>query len=355
MDTCPAIQGRMEDLFLKGKWPVSEEKYTHLPFLASRDNMGDIAMQISPGNGHLKTVQAVHSPRLLESLGSTNVDAYRCTASDKIGSNTTTYTLDPTDNLGYGLVIAQADLVTSCMSGQEKIDETIMKLIDWADMRTATKSAIQSVALTGKWSADVPFGDDPGERNNSNQLVLNTFVSAGKINPQAQTDLENALNDSGYDGAYVFGGTAGRTWGQLIAHGCCTQDGIDLASVNREYGFAYGFDKRVASALGSQKELLILTLGAHQLIQYTAAMNDFKPGQTFVSALDQTWFQGVVQSPRTGVKYDLTIKYDCGKVYINITATTKVVGLPNNLYVVGDPMNGVNGSFQGLIVNPALS
>jgi hypothetical protein len=351
LQNCPAIQGRLSDYWLKGQWPVLSEHMTHLPFLASSDNRRDITQMITPGNGKVMTVNVTYRQRLLESLLTSNVSNPKCTATTTIGDSVQPYTIDPEDNINIERQVTQQSMRLNCESAQSYIDSVVVDMLDVLDRGTATKTATQSVALTGLWSTDVPFGDDPGERNNSNQLVLNTLVSAGKLNPQAYTDLFNGLNDSGFDEAYIFGGRAGRTWNQLIAAGCCTNDGIDLGEIHAQFGQVYGYDKRVANALGSDNELLILTLGAQQLLNYTAAMNDFKPGQAYVAATGMNYRQVVIQSPRTGVLYDFTFKDDCGTLHINGTATTKVIGLPNNLAVVGDPLRGVNGAFQGLIVN----
>lgn len=59
----------------------------------------------------------------------------------------------------------------------------------------------------------------------------------------------------------------------------------------------------------------------------------------------------VIRDPKTGFPLDLTISDNCGVISVNITGTPKVVGLPNDLYAVGDEQEGVNYFNKIKVVN----
>jgi hypothetical protein len=55
---------------------------------------------------------------------------------------------------------------------------------------------------------------------------------------------------------------------------------------------------------------------------------------------------------RTGLPMDLNISDNCGDVTITVTATTKVVALPDDMYAAGDDYEGVNGLNSIKVTNP---
>lgn len=66
---------------------------------------------------------------------------------------------------------------------------------------------------------------------------------------------------------------------------------------------------------------------------------------------DSNQAYGTITSPATGIPYDIVIKHDCGNIHVTLTATTKVVALPLDMYQTGDDMEGVNGIAVMQVVN----
>lgn len=60
-----------------------------------------------------------------------------------------------------------------------------------------------------------------------------------------------------------------------------------------------------------------------------------------------------VFSPRTGLPIDIILKDDCGTIHIIGYAVVELVGLPSDLFAVGDEYRGVKYVNKILVTNPA--
>lgn len=351
MKVCPTLQVDLDEAWRQGNMPTE-----HMPFaefLFSGYNQRPIRNMIVPGNGKVRTVETVYQPRLLESLAATNQPNPNCTATNVIGNRSVTNTIDTTVNFQFNELITSNDMITACGREDEHIRSVVERMLDAAERRTATLVSTQAAALLGGWTSEIPFGDDPGEVNNSDQLVLNTLISAGKLNPAALTDLQNALEDSGFPAdTMIFGGRRGREWMQMVEAGCCTNEGIDLGELFNTYGKVYGYDKRLQTALGDEAEFIVVAPGALQVLNYSKAENSFFAGQILSGGIGRDYTHTVLRSRRfKNALYDLTAKDTCGDLSLTLTGTFKVIAMPADMYVVGDEYRGVTGAAGGIIVN----
>jgi hypothetical protein len=115
----------------------------------------------------------------------------------------------------------------------------------------------------------------------------------------------------------------------------------------RQFGFAFAYDKRLATALGGQNYNLITTAGAIQWLSFNFA--NWREGVTF--QIGQNYAKTLVFTP-SGLPVDLTMKDDCGNLSVTMTAIGKIVTLPSDIYESGDEYAGVN-YVNGLeVVNP---
>jgi hypothetical protein len=138
----------------------------------------------------------------------------------------------------------------------------------------------------------------------------------------------------------------------LVNAGCCTNDGLDALSLVDQFGQAVVWDRYIANEFGNDVSLLLQS-NSIQLLNVVWNTPMLELGG-FVD-LDLTYrngFQTVVADPVTGILVDLNIKEDCGVVHIVMTATTKTVGLPNNLYPAGHPLEFVTFANGIQVVNP---
>ena len=57
----------------------------------------------------------------------------------------------------------------------------------------------------------------------------------------------------------------------------------------------------------------------------------------------------MIIDPATGMKVDMVMSDNCGRVTIALTATTKLIALPTDMFSAGDVYEGVN-YVTGLVV-----
>ena len=336
----------------------------HMPeaeFLTSGTNNRGIKQMITPGNGAVRTVDVTYTRRLLEENVDANQPNPNCTATDKYGNNTASYTIDPAVNLQANTLININDNRLSC---GENFTDAVKSLVDVMDRKVATQIATQSVALVGGWGADVPSTTSTitnGVVKNGTFYQLAFNATTGAPMPGVWPDLRNALDDSGFPAdVALFGGNTLRRYYQFLAAGCCTNDGIDLSEMMAQYGYAAAKDKRVADALGSQDSYIVIAPGALQVLNYSRAEGSPIWGNILGGGAGSNYFMTVVRSPRLGLDYDLNAKDDCGNLSLVLTATVKTVGLPNDLYVApvdsgsgatgGDEYYGVTGVVKGKLI-----
>lgn len=334
LQACPNVQDQLETLW-RGANAV--DRMPLMEFLMTPFNRRGIAQTITPGRGKIRTVEVLYERRLLEDSVVSNQPNPNCEQGPFYGNEVATYTLDPNVNLqtNGGLDIDVAEL--ACMDNAEVLARQLARHIDVLDRKVATEYTAQAVALAagGAWGQNVqtPVVGDV--------LQLPMFDTNGKPLPDAWVDLRNAADDSGYGpDMAVFGGNIARRYWQFLQAGCCADFGLDLGELMQRYGYAYGYDKRVAAAHpDGQAGFLVLQPGALQVLNFSRAEGRDAFGEILKQGSNYAYF--VVRSPRLGLAYDVTLKDDCGKVAVNITATGKVIALPNDMFAVGDEYEGV--------------
>jgi len=354
LTACPTIQSKLNDQWQAGNCVGADERVPHLQFLLSEENARPVKMTITPGGGKVRTVQVVYYQRLLESTVGTNQPNPNCGVGEPPEDNYTNYTLDTSVNYqtqGFELTAEAVEGV--CRGNGEIFAENMFREIDVLRRRVATAAATQSVALAGTWGNGLfTTGTDPGEVT-ADKLYVKTLttVAANTINVlDAHPVIWNALEDIGAcNRPFIVGGTTLQKYYQASRHGCCADQGIDLSGIYREFGYAFARDRRVATALGSEDEALILIPGAQQLVQYTRSPwladmpMEVKAGANYV--------HGVIADPGSGLVFDWTVEDDCGTVTSNLTWTGKVIGMPGDMFAASDVYFGYNGANKVIVAN----
>lgn len=336
---CETIQSMLDENFVT--CPTPQENLPSLQYILASQQANGITQKVSD-NGKVKTVKVVYDQRLLESEVTEGSGARSCTTSNETFDNYVTYTIDPTVWLNASEKFTTADLATVCTSDvQGMLAKKIAKVIDALERKIATKTATELVALTGKWGSNV------SGVNGSDQLVVSTFIgsAANKVlDYTAMSDISMATMQTGYCAPIIIaGGSALYKYGQNIEVGCCSDTGVDILAASNKFGKAFLYDKRLVTALGSENESMIFQAGSVALITYNEAAQ--------VPNLGANYAKFIMFSPRTGLPIDIVLKDDCGTIHINAYANTKLVGLPNDMYKVGDEYRGVTYVNQLLVTN----
>jgi hypothetical protein len=331
LSECPNIQAPLGELFIE---VGQREALPFLEYLNSPENVKMIKMQVAPGGGKLRTVEARWIQRLPETEVVEGADISNCTATNLYGDSTTTYTLETTDTYQASQLISGADIARHCQDNSVYFLESVMRLMDVVDRKVASAAATQAVAAIGAWGTDVEgFFTMDGDC-----IQIATVASTGIINEFALADITQATQMANYPAAPIaFGGAAMQRYANAVKAGCCSQNGLDLLAISQQNGFGFAYDSRLATAQGDQSHALVTTAGAIQWLSYNLAEwnNGFQPSAG-------AGYSRTIAFTAAGVPVDLTLKDDCGNLSVIVTAIGKLVTLPTDIYEASDKLAGVN-------------
>jgi hypothetical protein len=339
---CPNLQDRLDNVFENENAKFFTDKIPFSEFLMSPLNRNDLGMRVSPGGSKIRTVELTYQPRILTSTVQTNVTNY-CAATTERGNTSTEYSIDTTQNLFFDQQFDVEDLKASCDSNEFWFQDQIGKLVAAMDVAVNNKNASQANALLGGWSTDV--SGIPFLTVNGDVIEVKTLRTGSADEPFAATmqAVQSALEASSFGQATLVGGFTLHNYLRLMQLGCCTDYGLDIAAIQREYGMASIRDRFVAAAQGNQTTTWAVANGALQVLYYNRWTGLF-------GAQDANQSYGQIMGA-LGIPYDIVIKHDCGVIDVTITATTKLVALPDDMYQTGDHLDGVKGFAEINVVN----
>lgn len=337
--TCPDFQNLLEENF--PVCPYNLDPIALLPFLWSPENRSGINFRVSPVPGKLRTVQAVYDQLISDSEVQTmSTCAGNCTATTQRGDLSTTYEMD-CDGFYLEELFDPSDWALSCRNNYDVITMKILNMLAALDNRIS-KSVVSEVAgLMGAWANEV-------DNVTGNVLQVATQLSGGNPDPNAWADIDLALNLTNYCGdTLIVGGQALHKYNRLMEAGCCAASGLNLGELFGMYGKASALDIHIQQAYGSniswaiqRGAIQLLTLNLNGGTEMDLPYINVGPGAG-------TEFAGIINSPFTGLPYDLTIRYECRMIHIILEARVKAVGLPLDMFPASHRMEGV--TYTGVI------
>jgi hypothetical protein len=336
LNACPNIQRELTDYFSTCNHQFFREPYPFFEFIMSPLNQNGLSQVIAPGKGKVRTMELRYSKRLLESEVSSNQANPTCVATEKRGDCFETYTIDTSENEQASELISVNDLSATCRENPAIFMEILMRLMDAVERKVATKTTDEASTLTGAWATDV-------QNVVANKLRVKTLKdgTTDEMFPFTMEEIDNALIQTGYcDTPVTFAGTKLYQYYRRILAGCCSNSGLDLSQIMALYGKAVMYDRRVVNAFGDNDNAIVLQPKSVALLNWT--LSDWAEGVPAFVTSGADYFKQVIVSPRTGLKMDLNVKDNCGQVSIIVTATTKLVGMPTDLFPVGDVYQNVN-------------
>ena len=349
---CQTLQDDLSTLWQAEGSAGADEMMPLAEVLMSQANSRGIQQAMAPGNAKKPTVELKYTPRLTESEVEEDVDNPKCTATNKSGEFSQTYTM-PDSNIGYSEVLDIEDFTEWCGDNGTRFLQRVNAIADVLERKVATQHAQEFALLAGTWGTNIfATGNAVGNVNSSGEYVWATRYSDGKPNPEAMGNLSIARKKAGLDtGVVGFGGTAAWTYFNALQIGCCADSGMDLMEAANQFALGYAYDKRLEAALGNNgsNKFMLYRLGSVVPLFYTN--NQWKNGAAPI-------FQGgdylhtSIFSPRTGMPMDLTIKDNCGALSIAVAVSTKLIAVPNDQFQTNDPYYGRNGVAKVLISNP---
>lgn len=338
LQSCPNIQTGLREVFETCAGNLEPAPFYE--WVSSQMNKTDLQQQMVRGD-KLKTVELTYKQRLKES--ETKVGEANCTATTVRGNKKTTYQLDVNDTVYAEEIISMANLAHVCQDNNSYLAQTINDLIDVVRRKMATKITTQLVGLTGKYASDVTTTND--------QLVVKTLKDSDPYTPFPFTmqQIDRAAKKTGYCApAVIFGEDLLTDYYERILAGCCATSGINLGEIQARYGKAVMYDRRVSSAFAGNTSVMTQE-GALALVTWNQYEWYGSTNKSIINTGNEAI--GVIVDPRTGVKMDLMVKYDCGNVHIIVTQTSKLFAMPDDMFQVGDVYEGVNFVNEILVTN----
>jgi hypothetical protein len=239
-----------------------------------------------------------------------------------------------TSNLRIEEKITLSDLYEVCRGNGEIFAEKIALMVDALERKAAYRSAEEAILLAGNWGTDVT-GVDASDNLEIQTLRTGTTDS---LHPFAMQNIKWGTMQSGYCDNYgIFTGSTLAKYADAIQLGCCSDTGIDLAATFAKWGTAVMYDTAIATAFNDEDMSLVVQTGALQLLTW----NLYSGPDGINRIIQPDYVQNVIIGPRTGLPIDMLMKHDCGEWHIVLTATTKVVGMPTDMFAAGDLYEGV--------------
>ena len=320
-------------------------------FVTSALNNRGLSQVIAPGRGKTRSVELTYEARIPETEVVEN-DTDLCSCATTRGNCSQVYDIDPDANLSLCEKITAADLRAICMPNDIFVMRKLAKVVDALERRIATELVQQASFLTGSWN-----DDEVPNVNGLDQLVVKTKKDgdAFTLNPFGMPEIDFALTATGYCGTpLVFGGRELYQYYRGLLAGCCADSGVNLEEMLRLYGKAVMYDPRIAGAgngfTGGQNVGVVTQPGALALLTW----NEFgwNEGMPLPFTEGANYARTLITSPRLGVPLDVIVKDECpGTLTMVVSAVVKLVGIPNDIFPVGDKYRGVNFFNELLVTN----
>ena len=344
LSACPNVQVDLFEAF--NRYENRIESLPFLEYLRSPVNTSNITNLVYRGRGKTVDVDVRYFKRFAESELLESQPNPVCSGGSTDPDTTATYTIDTSENVQDLRTFSIHDLERYCADNPFYVADLIMRMVDNVERGIATKSATQAAALIGKWASDVTVDAD-------DNLEIATKNASGEFDVSFLGDVRLALTKTNYvGGAANFADTLLYRAYMDAQQGCCNDNGIDVSASLNAYGIATMWDRRLEAAMtsaqGANTSMVVqpgaLALLYHTRSEWTDGMPaDWKIGSDYA-------FRPIIG--RTGTPLDLTVSDNCGVVTIAVTGTTKVVGLPTDMFKSGDTFEGVTGVNSIQTVNP---
>lgn len=338
---CPNLQDQLEAVYCDGG---KSENLPLVGFLFSAENNASLLEMKMIGDASIRTVQLVYSRRVLESEVDNYINYDTCTAPQKRGETSTTYTFDETKGLEIARKFDFADLWRRCESNELYFARLISELIDGAERKMETQAAAYLVAGVG----DFATIDTDGVT--ADVKTVATKLSGGAIDYDAHDMIMQSARFNDFCSAPIIAGDYDIvSYYNAIGVGCCATTGIDFSSV------AQGIPTilpswRIGSAFADTSKFIVMEAGAALPVWFT----QYSGGLGAALSSETAQFTTVVS--RRGIPFDVSIIRDtgssCNTVHVKVSLAWDLFFKPTDMYETSDVLYGVNGILTFDVSNP---
>lgn len=342
--TCPQIQEDLNNQFVQFDPLGAKDVQGFTDFVSSQLNTnGLIQKQVAGGDGKVKTIELVYTPPILESAVSSSA-AKLCVSTNEKGQISHNYDIDPLVGSSYNEKFSLSHMAYMCKQNSLWFAQRIQAAMDALEKSIGTKNATQAALLNGAFGT----GDTTGVSANVKTIATkHSAATGGTFNIDALSEIIFSAMDAGYANTpFVFGYGEILKYFKKMASGSVAAEGLDYGQFAAQNEVVFVADKKIKTACGNEN-FLMLQPGAIQMLTYLEFEGDFN------TVDDGSYKQTVLVNPKTGRRYDFQFKNDCGVISINLKLAHTLIGLPTDMYGVGDPYHNVTFVNEFAITNPA--
>jgi hypothetical protein len=283
--------------------------------------------QIDGGNGRRRSVDLRFAPRLPENLVQDGA-LQSCDGGEQFGDTVERYEIDPaTEGSNLTSQITLAELQTACETNEFYFAQNIERMMGAMRRMINLKSLQEAKALVGNFVG--------GAATKTVTTATSGVVPFGAL----QEILYQYRDAEGVGSPVVIGQDLIEKYFIATNAGCCATQNVDLGLYAAQNPAVFVRDGYIESAWGAN-HFLVMEPGAYQLLTF----NEFRGVGAELS--QPTYMQGVLRDPMTGLNFDYLAHFDCGVWKYQLKLAHKIVALPASIYLTGDRLAGVNGTFD---------
>lgn len=315
--------------------PDSHETLRHI--LSPENVAGAQVKMITDRPSKTNPVKVIWDQRLgaddvNEGRGECVVDNDECDLSE-------TYNFDTTDAINSAFSVSPIDLAGTTEENSAFVARKLLKHIGAVDAGTSRRLAETIAAEYGAWSTDT--ANIRGAGVTADILQVNDYIgTTGNPNPVLAQQIRRAMGLTRIKGGVIAGGSAILDYFERAFSRGQAQNGWDITEMVGRYGFRILDDLILADELatvGGGATNAAIGLGGVIPLVFNLFANSYN------AMNDSTNVATVIYSPWTGLPLDLKINRACAEDpwSITVTATTKFITMPDELYKAGDRLEGV--------------
>lgn len=327
----PQIKQNLRSVFMAPDSATIEPVPT-LEVLKSPAMNSGLKQSVTKVGSKIGKVTVVYDQEIPLSKIKEDVSNPTCQASEVYGQCEFEYDMDPTENFAADELIDSDDLTTAYTNNAEHFSRRLFQLMCAVERKLDVEHAADLVALSGPWGQRVTAPSDI--------FTIQTYDPSDiyRPNPFALQRIRKAVMDSGFSTTpFLIGGSDMWDYMETVKGGSTTNNGVDISAIVANSQVPFIYSPNVKDALGSSAEALAIAPGAATLLEWTK--RGWKDGINMDTGANYAHFS--IPSPRTGIPFDVILKDDCGSLSINVIATTKLVGMPDDMY-------HPNGNYAGV-------
>lgn len=334
---CPELQTNLDAHYSVANYT----QYFDIPLVmaltseANMANLEGIQQLVSSGNGKIRRVESLYTPRLLESEISESIDP-SCSSENQSGRLSKECEIDITQGVYHSEIVGDiAALAPICESNPAFLARRIASAMDGLMRKLETKTHTQLLAQRGGFSA------------NDTQSLITADVkeiivgASGTPSPAGLAELRYTLGTLYQSRVWLFGQGLAAKYFDALGDGCCADVGVDLGSFYGGSGLVFFKDFRAEAATDTDGFFGLIPGAAH-LVYYNRYAGDNAITNNPVRS------RFTLNHGPTGLPVDVGFKLDCDDLVMEAFLATAVCAAPTDMFAIGDELNGYNGILEFL-------